>query len=50
MDHRIVMIAAGVAVFAVLAYVLVMRIFFRESKELDKNIDLSKMKKWEDEK
>ena len=49
MDHRIVMIAAGVAVFAVIAYVLVMRIFFKESKELDKKIDYSKMKEWKDE-
>ena len=50
MDHRIVLIAVGVALVAVVAYVLVMRIFYRESGELDRKIDLSKMKKWEDDK
>ena len=49
MDHRIVLISVVVAVIAVLGYVLVMRVFFRESKELDKKIDYAKMKKWEDE-
>ena len=49
MDHRIVFIAVGVAVVAVIGYLLVMRIFFRESAELDKKVDLSKMRKWEDE-
>lgn len=49
MDHRIVLIAVVVAIFAVIGYVLVMRVFFRESKELDKKIDFSKMKKWEDD-
>ena len=34
---------------SVFAYVLVMRIFFKESKELDKKIDFTKMKKIEDE-
>jgi len=27
-----------------------MRVFYRESTELDKHVDLSKMKKWEDDK
>jgi hypothetical protein len=49
MDHRIVFIAAGVALLVVIGYVLVMRIFYRESKELDKTIDYSKMKEWKDE-
>jgi low affinity Fe/Cu permease len=49
MDHRIVFIAVGVALVAVIGYLLVMRIFFRESAELDKKIDYSKMRKWEDE-
>ena len=49
MDHRIVFIAVGVAIVAVIGYLLVMRIFFRESAELDKKIDYSKMRKWEDE-
>ena len=49
MDHRIVFIAVGVALIAVIGYVLVMRIFYRESAQLDKTIDYSKMKRWEDE-
>ena len=49
MDHRIVWIAVAVALVVVVGYVLVMRIFFRESKELDKKIDYSKMKEWKDE-
>lgn len=49
MDHRIVMIAVAVAVAAVIVYALVMRVFFRESKELDKKIDYSRMKEWKDE-
>lgn len=49
MDHRIVLISVAVALLAVIGYVLVMRVFFRDSKELDKNIDLSKMKEWKDD-
>jgi hypothetical protein len=49
MDHRIALIAVGVAIVAVVLYVLVMRIFFKESKELDRKIDYSKMKEWKDE-
>ena len=49
MDHRIVLISVVVAVIVVVGYVLVMRIFFRESKELDKKIDHSKMKQWKDD-
>ena len=49
MDHRIVFIAVGVALVAVVGYLLVMRIFYRESAELDKAIDLNKMKEWKDE-
>ena len=49
MDHRIVLISVVVAVVAVLGYLLVMRVFFRESKELDKKIDHSKMKEWKDD-
>jgi uncharacterized protein (UPF0212 family) len=50
MDHRIVFIAAGVALVVVIGYLLVMRVFYRESAEADKHVDLSKMKKWEDDK
>lgn len=49
MDHRIVFIAVGVALVVVIGYVLVMRVFFRESAALDKTIDYSKMKEWKDE-
>ena len=49
MDHRIALIALGEALAVVVGYVLVMRVFFRESKELDKNIDYSKMKEWKDD-
>ena len=49
MDHNVVMIALTVGVVAVAAYLLVMRVFFRDSKALDKNIDYSKMKEWKDE-
>ena len=49
MDHHIVAIAAVVGVLVVAGYLLVMRVFFKESKELDKKIDYTKMKKWEDD-
>ena len=48
MNH-IVMISLGVGVLVVLGYLLVMRVFFRESEQLDKKIDYSKMKEWKDE-
>ncbi len=38
-----------VAVVLVVGYLLVMRVFFEDSKELDKKIDYSKMKEWKDE-
>jgi low affinity Fe/Cu permease len=49
MDHRIVFIAVGVALVVVIGYLLVMRIFYRDSKRLDKTIDYSRMKEWKDE-
>lgn len=49
MDHTIVWICVAVAVVAVLGYMLVMRVFFRDSKELDKKIDYSKMRQWKDD-
>ena len=45
----IVMIAVAVALFVVAGYLLVMRVFFKESKELDRKIDYSRMKEWKDE-
>ncbi len=47
--NQVVMIAVAVAVVVVVGYLLVMRVFFRDSKELDKKIDYSKMKEWKDE-
>ena len=37
------------AVVAALGYLLVMRVFFRDSKALDARIDHSKMKEWKDD-
>jgi hypothetical protein len=50
MNHQIVMIAVVVGLLVVGGYLLVRRVFFRESKELDKKIDYSKMKEWKDDK
>ena len=44
-----VVMVAVVAIVVVLGYLLVMRVFFKESKELDKKIDYSKMKEWKDD-
>jgi len=49
MNQHVVMIALAVGVLVVLGYLLVMRVFFKESEELDKHIDYTKMKKWQDE-
>jgi low affinity Fe/Cu permease len=49
MDQNVVMISLAVAIFVVAGYLLVMRVFFKDSKELDKKIDYSKMKEWKDE-
>jgi low affinity Fe/Cu permease len=47
--NQVVFIVVGVAVVLVVGYLLVMRVFFKESKELDKKIDYAKMKEWKDE-
>ncbi|HLX23392.1 MAG TPA: hypothetical protein VKR38_08625 [Usitatibacter sp.] len=44
-----VFIALGVGLVVVVGYVLVIRVFFKDSQALDKNVDLAKMKKWKDE-
>ena len=49
MDSHTLAIFAVVAVAIVAAYFIVMRVFFRESRELDRHIDYTKMKKWKDE-
>ncbi|HEY4999756.1 MAG TPA: hypothetical protein VII36_11455 [Usitatibacter sp.] len=47
--NQVVMIAVGVAVAVVVGYLLVMRVFFKDSEALDKKIDYSKVKEWKDE-
>ena len=39
----------GLAIGVVLVYLLVMRVFFRQSKEVDKHIDYSKVRPVRDE-
>jgi len=39
----------GVAALLVVVYLLIMRIFFRQSRELHKKIDPTKMKRWKDD-
>jgi low affinity Fe/Cu permease len=47
--NQALMISLAVGIAVVVGYLLVMRVFFRESKDLDKKIDYSKMKEWKDE-
>jgi low affinity Fe/Cu permease len=42
-------IVLGVAVTVVVGYLLVMRVFYRESRELEKHIDYTKIKKLKDD-
>jgi hypothetical protein len=49
MDNNVILTLVVVAVVIVVGYLLVMRVFFRESKALDKTIDYGKMKEWKDE-
>ena len=39
----------AVAAVIVVGYFVTMRVFFKDSKELDKKIDYGKMKEWKDE-
>jgi hypothetical protein len=48
MDNA-VLVALAVGVAVVVGYLLVMRVFFKDSKDLDKKIDYSKMKEWKDD-
>ncbi len=48
MDNPIILFAVIGAVLVV-GYLLVMRVFFKQSKDLDKQIDPSKMRKWKDD-
>ena len=49
MPANALMIFAAVAAIVVILYFVTMRVFFKESKELDKKVDLTKMKKWKDD-
>jgi len=42
-------IALGAAAILVVGYLLIMRVFYRQSRELDKQIDYGKIKKWKDD-
>ena len=42
-------IALGVAIVVVVGYLLVMRVFVRQSREVDKQIDYSKIREWKDD-
>lgn len=44
-----VWIVLAVVVFVVLAYFVVMRVFFQRSREADKKVDYSKIRPWKDE-
>lgn len=46
---RAVLVALAVGVAVVVAYLVVIRVFFKDSKNLDKKIDYSKMKQWKDD-
>jgi hypothetical protein len=47
-DHTI-MVFAVIAALLVVGYLLVMRVFARNSRELDSHVDLTRMKVWKDE-
>lgn len=44
-----VWIAVGIVMAVVVVYLLVMRIFFRESKKAVERIDYSKVREWKDD-
>lgn len=47
--NNVILIALGVGVIVVVGYVLVVRVFFKDSAALDKKIDYSKMKEVKDD-
>ena len=49
MTPNVIWITLVAAVIVVAGYLVVMRVFFRDSEELDKKIDYSKMKEWKDD-
>lgn len=46
---RAVVVALLVGLAVVIAYLVVMRVFFSESRSLDRKIDYNKMREWKDE-
>ena len=42
-------IALGVAITVVLGYVLCMRVLARQSREIDQQVDYSKIRPWKDD-
>ena len=46
---RTLWILLAIAAVVVVGYFVTMRFFYKESKELDKKIDFSKIKKWKDD-
>ena len=49
MSSHALWILAAIAAVVVALYFITMRVFFAESRELDKKIDLTRMKHWEDD-
>ena len=49
MSANALMIFAAIAAVIVILYFVTMRVFFKDSKALDKKIDYSKMKAWKDD-
>ena len=49
MNSQALWIFLAVAALVVIGYFVPVRVFFKESKELDKKIDYAKMKEWKDE-
>jgi len=47
-DHTILAFAVLAAIL-VIGYLLVMRVFFRNSRQLDQQVDITKMKVWKDD-
>jgi len=50
MNTQALWIFLAVAAVIILGYFVTMRVFFKDSKALDKKIDYSKMKAWKDDK
>jgi hypothetical protein len=46
---RVVWVSLLIGLAVVVGYAIVMRVFFKDSKALDRKIDYGKMKEWKDE-